>query len=206
MEKSSGNRSKGGVAALRGFWNRSERNRRIVIAGVAAAVIVVALIIWLIASSGSDSSSSPAPSPEGSGKTVSVVGESELLGTLKGVGYPVYWAGPRIDTEYEVSRLTDGRTYVRYLPKGEEAESDTPFLTIGSYEQENALADLRKLGQAPGAILVNTPGGGSAYAEGTEATSAYMAFPGVPTQIEVYDPEGGKALQLIRSGAIVPIG
>jgi hypothetical protein len=174
---------------------------------IVVVAIAAALVIWLIASSGGgDSSSSTTTTEEAApAKTVKVVPESGLLQALRGVGYPVYWAGPRLGVEYEVERLP-GRTYVRYLPKGEEPESKKPFLTVGSYEEPGALASTRKLGQEPGAILVKIAGGGSAYAEGPQATSAYMAFPGVAVQIEVYDPHAGKALSLIRSGAIVPVG
>jgi hypothetical protein len=183
--------------------------QRVRLTAAAAIILAIVLIVWLSASSGGDSSSTsstPASSASSAGKTVSVVPESGLLGAMKGVGYPVYWAGPRAGVEYEVSRVDEGRTYVRYLPRGEEVESKKPFLTVGSYEEQDALANLRKLGQTPGAILVDIPGNGSAYAESPKATSAYMAFPGVDVQVEVYDPQGGEALELIRSGAIVPIG
>ncbi|MGN6253578.1 MAG: hypothetical protein ACTHO8_01120 [Solirubrobacterales bacterium] len=175
------------------------------LAGLAAIVVAVLLVALL--ASGSDGSGSSATTEEttAGSDSVQVVPESGLLSAMQGVGYPVYWAGPRLGVEYEVSRR-DGRAYVRYLPKGEEAESKRPFLTVGSYEDPNALADIRESGQKPGAILVKITGGGTAYAEGTKATSAYMAFPGIPTQIEVFDPHPGEALQLIRSGAIVPVG
>ncbi|MGN6217100.1 MAG: hypothetical protein ACTHN7_09125 [Solirubrobacterales bacterium] len=175
------------------------------LAGLAAIVVAVLLVALL--TSGSDSSGSSATTEEqtASANSVRVVPESQLLSAMQGVGYPVYWAGPRLGVEYEVSRW-EGRAYVRYLPKGEEAESKRPFLTVGSYEDPNALADIRESGQKPGAILVKVEGGGTAYAEGTKATSAYMAFPGIPTQIEVFDPKPGEALQLIRSGTIVPVG
>lgn len=191
------------------FEDLKRAPERVRLTAVAVVLVAIVLIVWLVASSGGNSSSSssaPATTAQTAGKTVSVVPESGLLGALKGVGYPIYWAGPRAGAEYEVSRLEEGRTYVRYLPEGEKAESDKAFLTVGSYEEQGALGNLRKLGQTSGAILVGIPGGGSAYAESTKATSAYMAFPGVDVQVEVYDPEGGKALELIRSGAIVPVG
>jgi hypothetical protein len=174
---------------------------------VLAVALAVALLVWLLFVKGDgDDGSKTATAPETSGRSVSLVPEPDLLEALEGVGYPVYWAGPRLGVEYEVLRLPENRTYVRYLPEGEEVESKSPFLTVGSYEQSGALKSIRNLGGKPGAILVSVPGGGSAYAEGTDATSAYMAFPGVDTQIEVFDPQGGKALRLIRSGAIVPVG
>jgi hypothetical protein len=193
---------------LAGFQKGLANDRRVQIAAGVTAVIVVVLLVVLLGGGG-DSSTTATISTQSSTaneKQVSVVSDSELLGSLKGVGYPVYWAGPRLGVKYEVQRLPEGRTYIRYLPKGEEAESEKQFLTVGSYEQANALADLRKLGQNPGAILISIPGGGSAYAEGPDSTSAYLAFPEIDTQVEVFDPQGGNALHLIRSGAIVPVG
>lgn len=182
------------------------RPRGLRLSAIVAVAVAVLLIVWLLAKGGGDSSSTTRTEETApTAKTVKVVPQSELLQALKGVGYPVYWAGPRLGVEYEVQRLT-GRTYVRYLPKGEEAETEKSFLTVGSYEEAEALASIRNLGQEPGAILVKIAGGGSAYAESPQATSAYMAFPGVDVQIEVYDPEAGEALSLIRSGAIVPVG
>lgn len=172
-----------------------------------AVAIAVGLLVWLLLiKGGGNDSNSEADQSSSQSKAVSVVPESGLLGALKGVGYPVYWAGPRVEVEYEVSRPSPERTFIRYLPKGEEAESKRPFLTVGSYRQSGALARIREAGQKPGAVLVKVAGGGAAYAEGPNATSAYLAFPGVDTQIEVFDPKGGESLDLIRSGAIVPVG
>lgn len=173
------------------------------VSAVVAVVLAVGLLVWLLVQGGSGSSTTTTEE-SAAAKTVKVVPESELLKAMKGVGYPVYWAGPRLGVEYEVQRVP-GRVYVRYLPKGEKPETEKPFLTVGSYEEPEALASIRDLGQKSGAILVKIPNGGSAYAEGPQATSAYMAFPGVDVQVEVYDPEAGKALSLIRSGAIVPV-
>jgi hypothetical protein len=172
---------------------------------VAAVALAVLFLIWLLFIQGGSGNSTTGEAEPGEGSVV-VVNEDGLLPALKGVGYPVYWAGPRLGVEYEVSRQPEARTYIRYLPQGEEAESKQPFLTVGSYEEQEPLKGIEALGRRPGAILVKIPGGGSAYAESTSATSAYMAFPGVDTQVEVFDPQGGKALRLIRSGEIVPVG
>jgi hypothetical protein len=171
---------------------------------LAAAFGAIALIVMLLTGCGGNSGTTSTEATTSS-SSVTVVPESGLLKAMKGAGYPIYWAGPRLGVEYEVSRRP-GHTYVRYLPKGEEAESKKPFLTVGSYEDQKALAGIRESGQKPGAILVRIEGGGTAYAESADATNAYLAFPGVNTQIEVFDPQAGEALRLIRSGAIVPVG
>ncbi|HEX5526451.1 MAG TPA: hypothetical protein VFX44_04525 [Solirubrobacterales bacterium] len=178
-----------------------KRPKRIPVA-ISLAALAAAV---LLASCGGASDTTSTETTAGSKKSVTVVPESGLLKAMKGVGYPVYWAGPRLGVAYEVQRQ-EGRTFVRYLPKGEEPGSEKTFLTVGSYEDRNALAGVRESGQKPGAVLVKIDGGGTAYAESTDATSAYMAFPGVDTQVEVFDPKAGEALRLIRSGAIVPVG
>jgi hypothetical protein len=183
--------------------DRKQGAERVRLTAVIAVALVAALVVWLLVEDG-DSGSEPEDSAATTA-AVKVVPEGELLEALKGVGYPVYWAGPRLGVEYEVSRAEAGRTYVRYLPEGEEAGSVQPFLTVGSYQQPGALARIRELGQEPGAILVSIAGGGAAYAAGPEATNAYMAFPEVGTQVEVFDPREGRALRLIRSGAVVPV-
>lgn len=182
-------------------------SERVRVTAALAVAIAVGLLVWLLLiKGGGDSSSSASRQAPSEAEAVSVVSESELLPALKGTGYPIYWAGPRVEVEYEVSRPSPDRTFIRYLPKGEEAGSEKPFLTVGSYRQSGALARIKELGQKPGAVLVKAAGGGAAYAEGPDATSAYLAFPGVDTQIEVFDPKAGEALDLIRSGAIVPVG
>lgn len=204
MNKPEGKKQPGSPVAKDGSKRSTDGFRT---GAVLAVALVVALLVWLLFLKGDGGDDSkPTASPETTGRSVSLVPEAGLLEALEGVGYPVYWAGPRLGVEYEVLRLPEGRTYVRYLTKGEEVESKRPFLTVGSYEQAGALKSIRNLGRKPGAILVSVPGGGSAYAEETDSTSAYMAFPDVDTQIEVFDPQGGKALRLIRSGAIVPVG
>ncbi|HET8815540.1 MAG TPA: hypothetical protein VFM51_11380 [Solirubrobacterales bacterium] len=180
-------------------------SERVRITAVIAVALAVGLLIWLLLIKGDDSSSEPDPGPSGP-QAAQVVPESELLTALEGVGYPVYWAGPRAGVEYEVSRPEEGRTFVRYLPEGESPETERPFLTVGSYQQPDALARIEELGQKPGAVLVKIAGEGAAYSEGPNATNAYLAFPGVDTQVEVFDPQAGQALRLIRSGAIVPVG
>jgi hypothetical protein len=174
---------------------------------IAIGLAVVGFVLILLLSSGDDDSGSDETeaTQAAAPAAVQVVSESELLGAMEGAGYPIYWAGPRLGVKYEVSRPEEGRTFVRYLPKGEKAESAKPFLTVGSYREPGALKSIRELGQKPGAVLVRIVGGGAAYTKTSKSTSAYLAFPGVETQVEVYDPKPGKALDLIRSGAIVPV-
>jgi hypothetical protein len=162
--------------------------------------IAVALLVWLLFIRGDDDDDSgggaAGPAIE---KTVEVVSASALPEAVAPAGYPVYWVGPRPDVDYEVTLITDGRTFVRYLPKGEEAETETPYLTVGSYLQQDASGVLEQLSGTTESV----EGGGRALKQGEDGV--YVAFPDVDVQIEVYDPQAGRALELVRSGAVAQV-
>jgi hypothetical protein len=119
----------------------------------------------------------------------------------------VYWAGEREGTELELSREGDDRTYVRYLTGGADAGDRRPdFLTVGTYAQDNPVATLRRQGDEAGAVLRRAPGNATVYFNRANPGSVYLAYPGVPVEIEVYDPNFKRALQLVNSGQIVAVG
>jgi hypothetical protein len=121
-------------------------------------------------------------------------------------GKPVYWAGPQPGTELELSRPSKDRTYVRYLTGGAEAGDPQPdFLTVGTYAFPNAVSALRKQSTQPGGVLASAPGGATVYFNRNAGQSVYLAYPGVDVEIEVYDPNPRRALQLVSSGQIVPV-
>lgn len=171
---------------------------------VVAIAIGVAFLVWLLFIQGDDDSDSTNGAQ--ATKQVNVVSASALPGEVGDVDYPVYWLGPEGGIDYEVTVITDGRTYVRYLPKGEPAESPNLYLTVGSYSQAGAFDILKDLAKGPTNSLVDVPNGGLALTSGPKAQGVYVAFPGVDTQIEVYDPKPGRALQLAKSGALTQIG
>lgn len=165
-----------------------------------ALALAAALLVWLlfIRDSGNDQTAQPEQ------KTVRVVTAGQLLGALAGVGHPVYWVGRHQGVRYEVTRISDGRTYVRYLPPGAESGSGQPFLTVGSYSVPSAYERIRRLAERPRASSFRVPGKGIALPNGSDPRSVYLAYPGVDVQIEVYDPGAGRALQLVKS--VTPIG
>ena len=60
----------------------------------------------------------------GAAKLVSL---AVLKAKARASGHPVYWAGPRRGVSYELTEASDGRIYVRYLPRGQRAGSNKPF-------------------------------------------------------------------------------
>ncbi len=163
------------------------------------AVAAVLLVAWLV-SDDEDSSS-------GGSDTVEVVSADELEDAVADEQEPVYWAGEQEGTELELSQPGEGRTYVRYLTGGAEAGDErADFLTVGTYVQAAPVAALRRQAKESGGVLGTAPGKGVVYFNRNQPTSVYLAYPGVDVEIEVFDPNFTRALQLVNSGQIVPVG
>jgi hypothetical protein len=101
-----------------------------------AALLVVALTLFaallLIRGHGAGKTTLP---PVGSPAAVS---ESQLKSLASESSQPIYWAGPKHGT-YELTRTTDGRTYIRYLPFADKVGDRTPnYLTVGTYPTKQA--------------------------------------------------------------------
>ncbi len=136
-----------------------------------------------------------------------VVTADSLRAAVAAQAMPVYWAGERQDTELELSHEGGDRTYVRYLTGGADAGDRRPnFLTVGTYAQANPVAALRQQGGKAGAELSRAPGNATVYFNRAHPGSVYLAYPGIPVEIEVYDPNFKRALQLVNSGQIVAVG
>ena len=131
------------------------------------------------------------------------------IGTLRALassaGHSVYWAGPRVGTTYELSELSDGRIFVRYLPKGVQVGARRPFTTVGTYPVPNAFSAVLAIAKRPGATQIKLSNGGIAVTDPAHPTSVYLAYPNGTLEVEVFDPTTGRARQLVENGAIVPV-
>jgi hypothetical protein len=186
--------SDGGVAV--GILGR----RRKVI-GVAFSVVLVLVAIALAArgDGGDDAAQARDTSPR-------LVDSNDLLVLADSLGHPIYWAGSR-SANLELTQEADGSVYLRYLPPGTDAGDSRPqFLTVGTYPVADAVAALQRTADKAGTTLGRAPGGGVVLVNPSSQGSVYLAYPGSDLQIEVYDPAPGRALGLIRSDAIQPVG
>jgi hypothetical protein len=128
------------------------------------------------------------------------VGDIHALAALS--RHPIYWAGGQSGVTYELSELSDGRIFVRYLPKGVSVGDPRAFQTIGTYPVTDAFAAVTAISQQPGATKLSLPNGGIAAIAPKHPTSVYVAYPGSSLEIEVYAPSPRQALQLVTSGRI----
>jgi hypothetical protein len=174
----------------------------------AIALFVVAGVIVTIGSGGSGTSASTtaaAPSSTSpaaiapTGLSATKLG-SFVTSTLK---QPVYWAGARRGDLYELQRTANGSVFIRYLPRGVRVgDPRSAFLLVATYPYPDALARLQN-GATGGTTL---PGGGFALVDAARPTNVHLAFPGIPYEIEIYDPSPATAKQIALSGDIRPVG
>jgi len=129
---------------------------------------------------------------------------AELEATSSTLGVPIYWAGEQSGVSYELTRTSDGRIYVRYLPSGVAVGSDHPYMTVATYPLKNAYRDTSNAAAKPDAVKVPVEGGVAFYSK-AHPESVYVAFERADQQIEVYDPAGKKAVRLVRAGKIEPV-
>jgi hypothetical protein len=181
-------------------WGSVHRTPALLVAAGIALLAILGVVLWLVLRGGSDTSSSPgAPAAAASFRRLSQFASS--------VGHPVYWAGLQPRFTYELSHTKDGRVYIRYLAPGVKVGNRNPnYLTVGTYPLQNAFATIRATARKQGLQTLDIPGGGVAFQYKNRPTSVYLAYPGSNYQIEVFDPSAARALRLVTSGQIKPVG
>ena len=157
--------------------------------GVGAAVIAY----LLVGNDGSSSSAPAAPSPPPAvvqptvpAIPARVVTQLELKAEASTSDHPIYWAGPRPGVRYELTRSTDGRTYVRYLTgNAEVGDPNASYLAVATYPQ--------------------TGGFDAILGEAAKPANTRIDLP-ADYQVEVFAPSPGKAERLVRQGQVRPLG
>ena len=171
-------------------------------AAIAATAVTVMLLAGCGGSGGSDSSSSSSTSPG----AAEIVSADSLRDAASEAATPIYWAGEQDETELELSQPEKDRAYVRYLTGGAETGDErADFLTVGTYAQPNAVASLRRQSKRSGGTLGRAPGNATVYYDRGDAQSVYLAYPGSPVEVEVFDPSFKRALRLVESGQIAAV-
>src|SRR4051794_27066363 len=155
------------------------------IGAVIAVAVAIGFVVWLIVGRSSDSNAPAVPSSS-TAVAISVGGLRTLAGVVK---QPIYWAGQKKGLQYELTRGTDGRVWIRYLPTDEKiGEQKTPYLTIGTYPVANAYAATRAVANKSDSVRLDVGKRGVASYSSKRPTSVYLAYPGSAYQIEVFDP------------------
>jgi hypothetical protein len=168
------------------------------VALVSLLAIAVCLVVRL------DSAQDGSTRSQRTGYTVDV-SVGGLRAISASIRQPMYWAGPKPGVTYELTRTTDRRTYVRYLPLGVAAGSPQPFLTVGTYPVANAFTVTRAAARGNGVVGIAIAGGGVAFYRKSRPTNVYLAFPGSHFQVEIYDPSRHVVRQLVANNRVSPL-
>lgn len=173
------------------------------VTAVIAVALVAGFLAWYFAIRDTGSSGS-----FNGGKPTQVSDSTGGVGDLaSSAGHPVYWVGTQPNTKLEATLLTNGDAYVRYLTPGAPIGSQQPdFLTVGTYPVAKAYKALQKVSKQSGAIVKHDPNGALVVTNESNPRSVYVAYPKKNLQIEVFDPNANRALQLASSGALTPVG
>jgi hypothetical protein len=184
-----------------GFWHVWNAYPAVRIAAVVLSIAFAAAVAWLVFLRPGSSSGIA----EAGGGPVGT-SQADLAALSMRLGEPVYWAGPQARTRLEATLTANEYAYVRYLSGSAPIGDGSPmFLTVATYPAMNALTNLRSYAASEHASWTRIPGGGIAVPVPGSTTSVYFARPNHDLQIEVYDPQEGQALHLIKSGAIQPV-
>jgi hypothetical protein len=165
-----------------------------------ATAIAAAFVAWLVV--GNHGTAKPANVAIGP----VLVSAGQLTSASHSLGRPIYWAGPRDNSSYELTVTRSGRAYVRYLPRGAAAgDSRADFLTIGTYPGTQAYANLKRVSTGPAVHSNLLDDDGLLVAPKQLPRSVYLAYPSADYQVEVYDTRSGAARQLALNGLITQI-
>lgn len=108
---------------------------------------------------------------------------------------------------YELTRATDGRTYVRYLTPGAVVgDTASRYLVIATYPQAGAFNAVSAEAAKPGNTRIDLPAGGLAVAAPGRPQAVYLSYPGADYQVEVFSPKPGEARRLVSNGSVRPLG
>ena len=170
--------------------------------GVAAAVAVAA-VLWLVFR---DGDSEPAPVGDQTASGAVALRPADLSALAATLGHPIYWLGRKPGVTYELARTDAGAVFIRYLPSGVAPGAKSPYLTVATYPFPGALAAVRRTAAKNPTGTIRLSGGGLAVVDAGYPKSIHVAYPGVPYQVEVFDPSPARARAVVSSGKVKALG
>jgi hypothetical protein len=183
-------------------WARNPQAR---IGAVVAVALLIGFVVWLLVRDGGNGSGTES-TPTGAAIGPVAATEDRLRSLSIDEGHPIYWIGAKADTTYELTRTSNGRIFIRYLPKGAPVGVDkADYTIIGTYPVPNATGVLEGLAKNSDEQKLSVPGGGIAVYSTSQPTNVYVAYPGSNLQIEVFDPSADRARRIVTSGQVVPV-
>jgi hypothetical protein len=131
---------------------------------------------------------------------------ADLKALSRSVGHPVYWVGPRSQSNFELIRGSGGKIIIRYLPRGVAIGSPRPYLSVATYPFPGALRALQASAKQANQETIELQGGGIAVLDRSYPKSIHLAYPGSDYQVEVFDPSPAQVRKLVSTGQVSTIG
>jgi hypothetical protein len=188
---------------LTGPWARRPDVR---VGAVVAVAIAIAFVVWLLVRGGDSNNAANPGTSTGQAAGPEATSADKLRALSVELGHPIYWAGAVPDRTYELTRTSDNRIFIRYLPKGVPVGiRQAAFTIVGTYPVDDAYKVLKGLAKKAGESEFSAPVGGFAVYSTAQPSNVYLAYPGSNVQIEVYDPSPQRARRLITSGQVAAV-
>jgi hypothetical protein len=130
--------------------------------------------------------------------------QTEFIELAEQINQPIYWIGPAENFYYALTVAENEQSYVKYLPTVESAsDNETAFRIIATYLKSDAYAVTQSASNNPGAVSLSNSDGAAIYYNAATPTNVYVAYPGQNTQIEIFDPVPGAALELALTPSLL---
>ena len=184
-------------------WARRPNVR---VGAVITVAIAVAFVVWLLVRGGDSNTPGTGSTSTGQATGPAAATTDELRALSDDLGHPIYWIGELPNRTYELTRTSDNRVFIRYLPKGVPVGiREAAYTIVGTYPVENAYKVLQTLAKKPDESSFSAPADGLAVYSTTQPNNVYLAYPGSNLQIEVFDPSPQQARRLITSGQVAAV-
>ena len=132
--------------------------------------------------------------------------ESQLHDVVRQIKQRVYWVGPMSGARYTINAQNFNSIYVRYLPDGKGISDQTPrYRVIATYKEANAYNSTLSAGNQSNGLSFTKPDGRVVYYNKQVPTNVYVAFKSDPYQMELFDPDAKKSLELANSATALQI-
>ena len=165
--------------------------------------MAVASALWLVFRGGN---SEPAPVVDKTAAGAVAVSPADLSALAATLGHPLYWLGRKPGITYELRRTGAGAVFVRYLPSGVAPGANRPYLTVATYPFPGSFAAVRRTAAQDPTGTIRLSGGGLAVVDAGYPKSIHVAYPGVPYQVEVFDPSPARTRAIVSSGKVRAVG
>jgi hypothetical protein len=172
---------------------------RIRLGAVIAVAAAVGFVAWLVLR---DHTKSTPNTQKSTVAAVSLRGLKTLAGSLK---TPIYWAGPKAGTTYELTQTPSGNIFVRYLPNGVSVGTAKQYPFVATFRVPNSFAVTRGVANRPDSGKIQLGTEVVAFYSRSSPTNVYLAYSGSNYQIEVFDPNPRRARQTVALGRIEPV-